>query len=501
MEGRLLTLIFDEYLDESTAATPAGSAFSVTATPQGGSARTIVGIGIAVVSTDVVVVGLAGRVRSGETVTVSYNESTASPRRLRDRAGNRVGSLVGLPVTNNTPADTTPPTFSSAAVKGNTLTVTFDEDMDESTAASPAGNAFSVTVTSDGTARSIAGTGTAVVDDARVTVTLAGAVAEGETVTVSYTKPASNPLRDASGNEAAGFTDEAATNETDTTPPSLSYIKAAATSVVMTFDEGLDPFSAPSFDAFTVTAAKDGTTRSITLNRADFSAPRGFFVDLDSEIVDNEIVAGETVTVSYTKPASNPLRDPAGNEVASFSNQAVYNIVGDTTAPTVSSAAVNGTTLTVTFDEVLAPWYTPPGSAFTVSATQSGTTRTINGTGKISISGADVTVTLADAVRNGDTVTVAYTKPDTDALSDPAEFDVENFTGQSVTNNTPADTTAPSFVSASMNGATLTVTFSEALDESVMPDGEHVISFRHQGQRFFDGCSRVRRGSRFPGTP
>lgn len=46
----------------------------------------------------------------------------------------------------------------------------------------------------------------------------------------------------------------------------------------------------------------------------------------------------------------------------------------DTTAPTVISVAVNGTTLTVTFNERLDIFSTTVGTAFVVSATPSGGT-------------------------------------------------------------------------------------------------------------------------------
>ena len=48
-----------------------------------------------------------------------------------------------------------------------------------------------------------------------VTLTLASAVTAGQTVTVSYTKPSTNPIKDLSGKEADSFTDENA----PTAPP------------------------------------------------------------------------------------------------------------------------------------------------------------------------------------------------------------------------------------------------------------------------------------------
>ena len=104
-------------------------------------------------------------------------------------------------------SDTAPPAFSGAKVEGKTLTVTFDEDLD--TASAPAGSAFRVSIAAPGgTARTVDGTGTAAISGSTATVTLAkvGDVhASNEKTTLSYTKPSSGPLQDASGNDVASF--------------------------------------------------------------------------------------------------------------------------------------------------------------------------------------------------------------------------------------------------------------------------------------------------------
>ena len=61
-------------------------------------------------------------------------------------------------------------------------------------------------------------------------------------------------------------------------------------------------------------------------------------------------------------------------------------------------------------------------------------------TDPVAVSGSGVTLTLAEAVRNGETVTVAYTAPGTGAKlqdADNAKNPVPDFTAQAVTNNTP----------------------------------------------------------------
>ena len=106
----------------------------------------------------------------------------------------------------------TAPMFERATIDGATLTVTFNEDLDEGS--TPASHAF--TVSGERT-----GTGTVAVSGVTVTVTLNAAVPSGEIVTVSYTKPRRHPLRDADGNEVADFTGQPVTNTTPTPVPAL----------------------------------------------------------------------------------------------------------------------------------------------------------------------------------------------------------------------------------------------------------------------------------------
>jgi len=68
-------------------------------------------------------------------------------------------------------------------------------------------SAFAVTV--NGTARPVS---SITVSDKKVLLTLSSAVAKGETVTVAYTKPATNPLQTADGLQAASITAQNVTN-------------------------------------------------------------------------------------------------------------------------------------------------------------------------------------------------------------------------------------------------------------------------------------------------
>ena len=110
------------------------------------------------------------------------------------------------------------PALASAAVNGAALTLTYGEALDESS--TPATDAFTVTVAGSGrTVTHVSVSGRV------VTLTLASAVTDGQEVTVTYTVPGTNPLRDAAGNAAEGLSNDPVWNATpDATPPTISIV-------------------------------------------------------------------------------------------------------------------------------------------------------------------------------------------------------------------------------------------------------------------------------------
>ena len=121
-------------------------------------------------------------------------------------------------------ADRSAPALATATITGNTLLLTYDEDLDPGSVPTPGD--FSVKVAGgEATVVSVGVSGPA------VTLTLQDAVPDGEQVTLDYT-PGSSPIKDPAGNEAAGFAGREVANLTDTTPPTApSHLTAAATSL------------------------------------------------------------------------------------------------------------------------------------------------------------------------------------------------------------------------------------------------------------------------------
>ena len=146
---------------------------------------------------------------------------------VRVLAANAAGDGAAVEV-EATVQDRVHPTLTAASVNGTALTLTFSEALDADS--KPAADAFTVTV-----AGNVRAVGAVVVSGSAVELTLASAVASGETVTVGYTAPTganASPLKDAAGNAVVGFTGEAVTNDTpaagNTAPTGLPEISGTA---------------------------------------------------------------------------------------------------------------------------------------------------------------------------------------------------------------------------------------------------------------------------------
>ena len=307
------------------------------------------------------------------------------------------------------------------------------------------------------------------ISGATVTLTLAAAVAHNDTgVKVSYTKPASgsnNKLQDAAANEVAGFTDRAVTNNTaaPTTlvAPTGLMAEVDANGVTLSWTA---PSDATEIIAYGVYRCVDPCQDS-NLAYFDQVPPLGSLGNAPTTYLD--IYAFGGATYRYAVKSYYTTDWVESDKTSSIT---VTVPAADTTAPTLSSATVDGTALVITFNETLAAAADLANSAFTVKKTPSGGNEQAQSlSGSPSISGATVTLTLAAAAVHTDTVVkVSYTKPasgSNNKLQDGAGNEVAGFTDRAVTNNTadPGDTTAPTVSSATVDGTALVITFNETL--------------------------------------
>ncbi|MCY4025398.1 MAG: SwmB domain-containing protein, partial [Acidobacteria bacterium] len=366
--------------------------------------------------------------------------------------------------------------FYAAEVNGSILRVHFNENL--RTDSNPAGPAFEVQATPPGgTTRTIRGFGSSVhISGVTVTVSLSptgGPVLEGETVTVTYTQPATNRLLWVDGAEVPTYVNKPVTNLTDATKPNVIAAELNATELILYFDDRLKASAVPGRFDFWIQRGGSGQGRPFGNPRIDGSNT----LRIPAFNPVSPAKHGETFGFAYTPPANaaNRIQDESGNELDAI---AQWADIDNETPPAPSSAAVNGATLVVTFDGVLEedPEQVPSASAFRVWRGRSGSNTAVGliATNPVAVSGTQVTLSLAEAVLSTDSVLLHYQAPTTggrlhhtDKNRRPVRrYPVKSFLNLGVTNNTPA-TTAPQFSSAAVNGKWLEVTFNETLQTAI----------------------------------
>ena len=433
VNGAMLVLTYNEALDPGSV-------------PAAGSPYTVLVDGTAVHETGVAVSGravtltLPSAVTHGQTVDVAYSAGAAGSNRIRDLAGNNAAGFACCRPATNITGDATAPALTSARVSGATLTLTWNEVLDPNSV--PAASAFAVRVA--GSARTVSGVA---VRGRAVTLTLASAVTAAQTVTVGYTAPSSNPIQDASGNDAAGFANRAVTNVTgDTTAPSLVSATVNGATLVLTYNEALDPNSVPATGAFDVTGAG---------REVDIFEPVAISGSAVTLTLIQSVAIDATVTVSYTAPSTNPLRDLAGNNAADLTNRAVTNNTGNnppafafpsgqtayaftlienddgsTTPVAVGTVEATDTDAGDTVRYSIAAGNT--GSVFAIDASSGAITYTGSGEDRETTPSFTLTVRASDGTNNTD-ATVTVTVADVDELpGEPAAPTFGATTGTSI---------------------------------------------------------------------
>ena len=172
------------------------------------------------------------------------------------------------------------PTLDAATVDGLSLVLTYDEDLDENSV--PDQSAYSVTVGSNSAAQPSG----VDISGKTVTLTLATAASAGDTVTLTYTVPGSNPVQDLAGNDAGALTDQSVTNNTPDTTLSALVIEDANGNAVM-----LDPAFASSTTSYTASVDHVVDVITVSPTAADSGATVGYFDVNDLAIADADGVA------------------------------------------------------------------------------------------------------------------------------------------------------------------------------------------------------------------
>lgn len=312
------------------------------------------------------------------------------------------------------------PVFQSAVIENATpvrLDMTYNLTLGNVV---PATSSFTVRVNS--TARTVS---SVTVSGTKVQLNLASAVVYGDVVTVSYTAPATNPLQTSAGGKAVSIASKAVTNNVGAINP--VYVSSVVENdtpsrIEMTYNMTLTNV-APSASAFKVivnSAARAVSTVIISDTK--------IYLSLASPVA-----FGDVVTVAYTKPATNYLKNTSGGQAASISAQTVVNnVVNPPAGPEYMSSVVENATPTiveVSFDQQLAN-VIPSVSSFIVKVNSVAVT--VN---SVSISGTDLRLSISKTIYAGDIVTVSYVVPQQNAVQIASGAEAAALSNETVTNN------------------------------------------------------------------
>ena len=383
---------------------------------------------------------------------------------VADRAGHKVDGLLPLLGTED------------LMVNGATLTLTYNEAMDENS--TPPASAFGVTV--DGETRTISDLAVA---GQTVSMMLDPPVAAHDEVLLSYTVPSgpgSAPLQDLVGNDARPGVDLPVVNVTPAPPPAVAevtitsdpgadstYAAGDAIEVAVRFDRPVQTGGGRALVALDIGGVTRQARRDVRLG--DDVATLGFrytVVAQDRDADGIEIPADAlALNGSYIKRVG--VDQHADITHAALPAQPGHKVDG--VKPVLLRAKVAGATLTLTWDEALDGNSTPDNGTFALSG-GAAASRSVT---RVAVSGAMVSLTLNPAVTHDETgIKVGYAVP-TGTNASPLRDAVGNaaaaFSGVAVTNET-ADADAPTVASIASGAAhptkdpfAVTVTFSEAV--------------------------------------
>ena len=233
------------------------------------------------------------------------------------------------------------------------------------------------------------------------------------------------------------------------TPPALGSAVVDGSVLTLTFSADLDVSAVPANSDFAVTVGG----AAVSLQQAPTVA--GPMVGLTLAA---PATAGDAVTVAYDGTALQDT-EATPSAVAAFGPVTATN----ETPLALDSAAVDGATLTLSYDVGIDASSRPAPNAFLVEVSL--LERSVN---LLAVSGSTVVLTLESGVQAGQLVTVSYVPPSRGVQSD-AGIAAAGFDAFEAANTTAAS--APSVVSAVVDGQFLVLAFDEDLDAGATPLG------------------------------
>ncbi|CAN7603326.1 SwmB domain-containing protein [Phenylobacterium sp. LjRoot164] len=473
VNGATLVMTYNEANTLDAVNAPAAGRFAVTAD---GASVAVNSVAVNA-SAKTVTLTLQSAVTAGQAVTVAYTDPTGGDdaSAIQDAVGNDAASLPATSVTNNT-LDPPPSVSGTIAVPANgsyaagqtlSFTVTFNENVTvvgtDSVLGLTIGSTAREAVFASSTANS---------------VTYAYTVQAGETdangVAVGGITLGATTIRDSAGNDAnltlAGHVPSTAGILVDTTAPAVASVSVPANA---TYVAGQHLDFTVNFDE-NVTVTGNDSALALTVGSASRSAT---FLSSGGNTITYRYVAqagdidANGITVGGLSLGASTIRDGAGNNAVLTLNSvgSTSGVLVDATVPSVAGAVsvpanatyIAGQTLsfTVAFDENVIV----TGTGSTLGLTLGATSRTATYASKTANS-ITYTYTVQAGDNDVDGIAVNGVSLNGGTIRDGAG----NNANLSLSGHLPAtagvlvDTAAPAFVSASVNGATLVITYSDA---------------------------------------
>ena len=436
MGGAALTITFSEALSEEPLHQPAADAFSIS-----GGSTAITAAGVTGTS---LILTLGPGVLQGQTLRIAYTAAAGGPLRDADQGGLSVAAFE-LDIENHSELTPAPiPLVTGGLVDAYVITLDFGEPLDPDVVPLP--TAFAIS----GHEAQVRGVS---VVGAKVLLHVLPPVAPDLFPSISYSPPQSGALESLlkPASEVPAFSREL--NNT-TSGPVITGIAVGGSGIALTFSTSLrakGTISPATFAICPAANAEDDDCTAATMLAVDGAVVR-LTAPADALPADTEVwlrYSGgsesdhlhDEYNSSAIAPAipGHPFRTPEATPMP----------------PTLLTAIGDGTTVTLTFDRDLDAGSVPTVAAFSLNGAAPS---------QVVLDGAVVTLTLAAALADGEVASVSYTPPEEGALQGAGGIAAAAFTQAIVNRTDDAPVAESGEVDAA--GATLTITFSEALSEA-----------------------------------
>ena len=434
--GRLLTINMSHGLLPTPAGIPNISTFGL-------SGATTAVIQLIAIDGPTVDLTLDPAVDVNEMIRISYHPpSDSSAASLRSADGQwKTRAWINQVVSNHTDGV---PRFLTGEANADAVTLQFDRALDDTSV--PATTEFTITPKTI-SVESVH------ISDTTVRLTLSQTLAYDDHVTVSYSATGSVKLkRDGLSIDAAAFSAVPVTNRTP--QPLVSAATGDARSVTVDFTIDLADTSIPAGSAFTL-SPEPQSIDSVTVDKSTVRLT-----------LDRPLEESASYTLTYTQPSLMPLISTDGLVIPSFSH-ALTNRTD--VAPEVKSVKGDLQTITLTFDQALAPNAVIDVSTFSVTGGDA-----VDVTA-LTIDDHTISLTISRALFEEEMATITYTMPAQGGIGDVSGNRTESF----VLDIDNVTDTAPVPTSGYVSGDTITILLDQELYADPRFDGEDGYPTEH----------------------